>query len=71
MAQRRAATEKAKAVRARSWAKNQQEKAERIKDNEKRAAHNREVGTTGKQRDNQMRKTYGSKYREAKRAKQN
>lgn len=50
MAQRRAATEKAKATRARSWNANAAAKVERIADQQAREAHNRKVGTTGKQR---------------------
>lgn len=52
MAQRRAATEKAKATRQRSWTKNQEAKKARIAEQEKREAKNRELGTTGKQRAN-------------------
>ena len=53
MAQRRAATDKAKATRARSWQKNQSAKSERVAEQEKRHAHNVKVGSTGKQRANQ------------------
>jgi hypothetical protein len=52
MAQRRAATEKAKATRARSWNKNQADKKLRIAAQEARHAHNVKVGSTGKQRAN-------------------
>lgn len=70
MAQRRPATEKAKATRARSWNKNQAAKAERLSVQLAQEAHNRKVGTTGKQRDNELRKALGTKYREGKRAQQ-
>jgi hypothetical protein len=50
MAARRAATEKAKATRARSWAKNAAAKELRIAEQRERENHNREVGSTGKQR---------------------
>lgn len=52
----KASTEKAKATRARSWAKNQEAKKARIADNEKRHEHNVSVGSTGKQRANQAAK---------------
>jgi hypothetical protein len=56
MAQRRPQTDKAKATRARSWQRNQEAKAIRIAENEKRHAHNVKVGSTGKQRANAQRK---------------
>ena len=56
MAQRRSATEKAKATRQRSWNKNQEAKQKRIADQTTREEHNRKVGTTGKQRANQAAK---------------
>jgi hypothetical protein len=43
---------KAAAKRARSWNKNQAAKKERVAEQEKRHAHNVEVGSTGKQRAN-------------------
>jgi hypothetical protein len=67
MAQRRPQTDKSKAKRARSWAKNQEAKKVRIAEQESREKHNREVGTTGKQRDNALRKAHGSQYRSTKR----
>lgn len=56
MAQRRAATEKAKATRARSWQKNQVAKQARIAEQQDREANNRILGTTGKQRANKAAK---------------
>lgn len=47
---------KAKEKRARSWQKNQVAKKERIAEQEKRHAHNVQVGSTGKQRANAARK---------------
>lgn len=67
MAQRRAATDKAKATRARSWAKNQAAKQERIAEQDSRQAHNHMVGSTGKQRDQELRKAHGTDYRARKR----
>ena len=49
---KRVGNEKAKAKRARSWAKNQAAKVIRIAENAARHAHNLKVGSTGKQRAN-------------------
>jgi len=49
---KRAGNEKAKLKRARSYAKNQVAKQARKDEQAKREAHNRAVGTTGKQRAN-------------------
>ena len=56
MALKRVGNEKAKAKRARSWAKNQEAKKERIAEQEVRHAYNVKVGSTGKQRANQAAK---------------
>lgn len=53
---KRIVNEKAKAKRARSWAKNQEAKRQRIAEQEARHAHNLKVGSTGKQRANQAAK---------------
>ncbi len=53
---KRAGNLKAKAKRERSFAKNKIAKEKRIKDQAAREAHNREVGSTGKQRNNTARK---------------
>jgi len=60
-------SEKTKLKRARSWAKNQEAKKERIADNEARHEHNLKVGSTGKQRDTALRKAHGAQYRITKR----
>ncbi len=48
----RASNLKAKAKRVRSWEKNNSAKQDRKADQAAREAHNREVGSTGKQRAN-------------------
>lgn len=53
---KRVSNVKAKEKRARSWARNQEAKKARIKEQETRAARNRELGTTAKQRANQVAK---------------
>lgn len=53
---KRAGNLKAKAKRERSWAKNAAAKLVRKREQEKREAYNREVGSTGKERDNALRK---------------
>lgn len=58
---------KKKEKHARSWAKNTAAKALRIASQRKREEHNREVGLTGKQRDNTIRMIWGSDYRSRKR----
>ena len=52
MATKRAGNLKLKARRATSWAKNQAAKIIRKDEQAKREAHNRKVGSTGKQRAN-------------------
>lgn len=63
-------SEKRKLARVRSWSANQAAKLVRKDAQASREAHNREVGSTGKQRDNELRKALGSKYRIGKRAQQ-
>lgn len=65
---KRAAKEhKSHALRLRTYARNLPLKAARIQVQKDDQAYNREVGHTGKERDNALRKSFGSKYREIKR----
>lgn len=64
---KRVGNPKAKNTRELSWNRNLKAKEARIAEQRKRELHNAKVGSTGKQRDNQMRAKFGDKYRAAKR----